>query len=282
MVVPEHELEQPAAQPADAVVEDEVRSSGRDGRLRFRDRHALILMNMFTKNVKPRRRGRPPGQTPRGAAAKDRLYATAIRMITERGYEATTLREIAREADVSVGLLYRYFPSKQSVIIALYDELSADYASRSTAMQPGRWRDRFMFALETSLEGLRPHGVALRALIPVLIGDRDDGVFAEGTAYSRRRVQRVFEDAVAGATDAPNPPLALALARLLYLVHLAVLLWWLLDKTPKQRTTAALVALTKQLLPSAALTLRLPPIRRFVIAMDALICEGLFGDPMAA
>jgi hypothetical protein len=105
MVVPEQELEQPAAQPADAVVEDEVRSSGRDGRLRFRDRHALILMNMFTKNVKPRRRGRPPGQTPRGAAAKDRLYATAIRMITERGYEATTLREIAREADDSVGLI---------------------------------------------------------------------------------------------------------------------------------------------------------------------------------
>jgi hypothetical protein len=84
-------------------------------------------------------------------------------------------------------------------------------------------------------------------------------VFADGTAFSRRRVQQVFEDAVAGAADAPKAPLAGALGRLLYLLHHAVLLWWLLDKTPRQRATDALVTLTRQLLPSAALTLRLPP-----------------------
>ena len=239
-------------------------------------------MNMFTQNVKPRKRGRPPGQTAQGAAARDRLYATAMGLIAERGYDATTLRDIAKEAGVSVGLLYRYFPSKQAVIIALYEELSADYARQAARMQPGRWRDRFIFALNTSVHVLRPHRVALRALVPVLVGDPDDGVFAAGTAFSRQRVQRVFEDAVVGSSDAPRPPLAEALGRLLYLVHLAVLLWWLLDKSPKQRATAALVALTQQLLPSAALSLRLPPIRRFVIAMDELIREGLFGSPIAA
>ena len=104
-------------------------------------------MNMFTKNVKPRKRGRPPGQTPQGAAARDRLYATAMQLIAARGYEATTLRDIAKEAGVSVGLLYRYFPSKQAVVIALYDELSSEYARQAAAMPPGRWRDRFIFAL---------------------------------------------------------------------------------------------------------------------------------------
>jgi len=236
-------------------------------------------MNMFTKNVKPRKRGRPPGPTAQGAAARDRLYATAMGMISERGYEATTLREIAREAGVSVGLLYRYFPSKQAVIVALYDDLSGDFARQAATMKPGSWRDRFVFALETSLGALHPHRTALRALIPVLIGDPDDGVFAAGTAFSRMRVQQVFEDAVADASDAPKPPLAGALGRVLYLVHLAVLLWWLLDKTPRQRATDALVALTRQLLPSAALTLRLPPVRRFVISADELLREALFGDP---
>src|ERR671912_604325 len=94
----------------------------------------LILVNMFTNNVKPRRRGRPPGQSAQGVAARDRLYATAIRMISGRGYEATTLREIAREAGVSVGLLYRYFPSKQAVIISLYDELPQDFARQTARM----------------------------------------------------------------------------------------------------------------------------------------------------
>jgi hypothetical protein len=60
------------------------------------------------------------------------------------------------------------------------------------------------------------------------------------------------------------------------LAHLAVLLWWLLDKSARQRATAALVLLTEQILPSAALTLRLPPVRRFVLSSDELVREALF------
>jgi AcrR family transcriptional regulator len=203
-------------------------------------------------------------------------------LVARRGYEATTLRDIAREANVSVGLLYRYFPSKQAVILAFYDELSADFARQAAGMHPGRWRDRFIFALTTSLRVLEPHRVALRALATVLVGDPDDGVFSERTAFSRQRVQPVFEDAVAGASDAPKQPLAAALGRLLYLVHLVVLLWWLFDKSSRQRATSALVALTEQLLPSAALALRVPPVRRFVVAVDALIREALFGSAVSA
>jgi AcrR family transcriptional regulator len=237
---------------------------------------------MFTQNVKPRSRGRPRGRTAQGAAARGRLYTTAIGMIAQRGYEATTLRDIAGAADVSVGLVYRYFPSKQAIIIAFYEELTADYSRRAAAMEAGRWRERFIFALNTSLHVLHPHRVALRALSPVLVGDPDEGVFAAGSAFSRQRVQQVFEQAVAGASDAPKPPLAEALGRLLYLIHLAVLLWWLLDRSPKQRATTALVALTEQLLPLAALALRLPPVRRFVIAVDELIREALFARPIEA
>jgi AcrR family transcriptional regulator len=202
-------------------------------------------------------------------------------LIAARGYEATTLRDIAKEANVSVGLLYRYFPAKQAVVLALYDELSTEYAREAKDMSPGKWRDRFIFALNTSLHVLKRHRVALRALTPVLVGDPDEGIFAASTAFSRLRVQRVFEGAVTEATDAPKQPLAEALGRLLYFVHLAVLLWWLLDKSSNQRATGALVSLTRQLLPSAALALRVAPVRRFVIAVDELIREALFGSPVS-
>ena len=46
-----------------------------------------------------------------------------MRLIAERGYDATTLRDVAERAGVSAGLLYRYFPSKRAVVLALYDEL---------------------------------------------------------------------------------------------------------------------------------------------------------------
>ena len=239
-------------------------------------------MNMFTQNVKLGKRGRPPGPTPQGAATRDHLYATAMQLIGSRGYEATTLRDIAAAAGVSVGLLYRYFPSKQAVVLALYDELSSDYARRTADMPPGKWRDRFIFALSASLDVLKPHRRALRALTPVLVGDPEEGIFSASTAFSRLRVQQVFEQAVVESSDAPKQPLAAALGRLLYLIHLAVLLWWLLDKSSNQRATSALMPLTRQLLPSAALALRVPPVRRFVISVDELVREALFGTPVSA
>jgi AcrR family transcriptional regulator len=237
---------------------------------------------MFTENVKPRKRGRPAGRTARGEAARQRLFDTAVQLIRSRGYEATTLRDVASAAGVSVGLLYRYFPSKRSIVLALYQDLSAEYSAQAAEMPAGTWRHRFGFALETSLRVIGPHRNTLRALVPVMLGSGEEGLFAPSTAFSRLRVERVFQAAVAGSNDAPGSALAAALGRLLYLGHLGVIMWWLLDKSPRQRATAALVSLLVGVLPSAALTLRLPPIRRFVIATDELFREAIFNNDPAA
>ena len=225
-----------------------------------------------------RARGRPPGRTLRGEQTRRRLYQTAVRLIAARGWQATTLREIAREAGVSVGLLYRYFPSKRAVVLALYDELSATYAARAADLPPGRWRDRFSHALRTSLQVLDPHRDTLAALVPVLVGDPDEGLFAPRTAFSRLRVEAVFVRAVAGATDPPRGALGPALGRLLYLLHLAVLLWWLLDKSPQQHATRALLVLLERGLRLAAPALRVPGVPGWLVAADALVRESLFGE----
>lgn len=226
----------------------------------------------------PRGRGRPRGATVQGLATRRRLYETAIGLIATRGWQGTTLRDVAREAGVSVGLLYRYFPSKRAIVLALYDDLSAEYAARAARMPPGRWGDRFLHALKASIAVLRPHRDALAALVPILVGDADDGLFAPSTAFSRVRVQRVFADAVAGATDAPPPRLTAALGRLLYLVHLATILWWLLDKSQGQWATDRLVALLERALPLATLALRVPRVRALIVAADGLVRAALFDD----
>jgi AcrR family transcriptional regulator len=230
------------------------------------------------KPALPRRRGRPPGPSAQGTAARRRLYETAIALISDSGYEGATLREVAKRAGVSVGLLYRYFPDKRAVVLELYDQLSAKYSADAAHMPPGKWRDRFVFALVTSLETLRPHRTTLAALIPVLVGDGKEGLFAPATAFSRQRVQAVFHEAVSSATDAPSGDVIASLARLLYLAHLAIILWWLLDKSPRQRATDGLVALLKRALPAATLTLRLRAARKFIIAGDRLFGEALVND----
>ena len=122
----------------------------------------------------------------------------------------------------------------------------------------------------------------LKGLTPILVADPADGVFAPGTAFSRRRVQEVFVQAVTSASDAPKAALAAALGRMLYLVHLAVLLWWLLDRSQEQRATDALVDVIAGILPSASLALRLPSLGAFVVSLDALVREALTADTLTA
>lgn len=81
-----------------------------------------------------------------------------------------------------------------------------------------------------------------------------------------------------GAKDAPRGELAAALGRLLYLVHLAVILWWLLDRSPNQRATTALVALTRQILPMASLALKIKRVGAMVLTGDKLFAEALLAE----
>ena len=57
--------------------------------------------------------------------------------------------------------------------------------------------------------------------------------------------------------------------------------WWLLDKSPQQRATRALVRLIRGALPAAALTLRLPNVGVFILTGARLFQEALIGEKTA-
>jgi hypothetical protein len=124
-----------------------------------------------------------------------------------------------------------------------------------------------------------PQRDTLAALVSVLVGDPNEGLFAPGTAFSRLRVQAVFVEAVVGGTDAPRGELGPALGRLLHLLHLAIILFWILDRSPAQRATDAVLGLLKQALRLAAPVLRVPGVPGLLTAADRHVREALFADP---
>jgi len=54
---------------------------------------------------------------------RNKMLSSALNCFKENGYNKTTMREIAGNAGVSVGNLYRYFPDKR----AMYDEIIAPF-----------------------------------------------------------------------------------------------------------------------------------------------------------
>ena len=45
-------------------------------------------------------------------ARKQEILETAMKLFAEKGYEKTSISDIAKEIGVAQGLCYRYFPSK--------------------------------------------------------------------------------------------------------------------------------------------------------------------------
>lgn len=59
--------------------------------------------------------------TRRKALTRAKLLAAARRLFASQGFEPTTIREIAAEADIALGSFYNYFQTKEEVLAALLD-----------------------------------------------------------------------------------------------------------------------------------------------------------------
>ncbi len=61
----------------------------------------------------------PLPQQDRSRRKRAALLAAALALFAERGYEATSIEEIARRAGVAVGSFYQHVASKRQVLLVL-------------------------------------------------------------------------------------------------------------------------------------------------------------------
>lgn len=47
------------------------------------------------------------------------MLTSALELAAEGGWDAVAMREVATRADVAIGTLYRYFPSKENLLVSL-------------------------------------------------------------------------------------------------------------------------------------------------------------------
>ena len=62
------------------------------------------------------------GWDPKPASTRDRLVETARQLFLAKGYEATGIAEILREAGVNSGSLYYFFKTKEDLLLAVLDQ----------------------------------------------------------------------------------------------------------------------------------------------------------------
>jgi AcrR family transcriptional regulator len=100
------------------------------------------------------RHGLPPEVVAR--SQRDRLLEATMRIVAEKGYAATTVADLTRQAGISRTTFYELFADKEACFLAAYDAsvdaLVRQISSAYEAEQ--RWPDRARAGLATLLEAL--------------------------------------------------------------------------------------------------------------------------------
>ena len=118
-----------------------------------------------------------------------RILAIAAEQFAREGYAATSVRDIARSAGVTVGAIYVHFPSKGRLLVAVYEEGARRIGravDAAVAGAAGPW-ERLGKAAAAHLETLLADGGSVRGIVRVLPEDVPE------VARDLRRLRAAYE-----------------------------------------------------------------------------------------
>jgi AcrR family transcriptional regulator len=185
-----------------------------------------------------------PRVTSRAEDTRRKIYEAAMEMFREKGFEETTMRDIAAKAGVALGGAYYYFSSKDAIVLAFYREMQ----ETSTPLVGGaltdkkKLKDRIRAVLDQRLKLLAPN----RKFCAALFRHAPDGAdplspFSEDSRLIRDAAIEQMRVALEGGDVKIPADLRPRLPYLLWLYQMALIMFWLYDRSPDQQRTQHLM-----------------------------------------
>jgi TetR/AcrR family transcriptional regulator, cholesterol catabolism regulator len=173
------------------------------------------------------------------AAQRDRrkrILDATITLATRGGFDAVQMRAVAEQADVALGTLYRYFPSKIHLLVsALGREFEkAEAAGRGKPIPGDTPHERVMHVLTRTTRGLQGEPHLTEALTRAFM-------FADASVQSEiHHVGMLMTSMLTRAMHPDNPDLTdedVAIAKVIGDVWLAALVGWVTGRTSSEDVT---------------------------------------------
>jgi AcrR family transcriptional regulator len=224
------------------------------------------------------KRSTSPGT--KGEETRRAILHAALASFRKRGFDATTMRDVAKEAGVALGSAYYYFPSKEALVFAYYESTQIEHEAvlRAKPSDDASLQGRLGALVHGKLDVLRRDRKILGALFRS-VGDPSDRVspFSRETESLRERSVALFVDALAPEPLDEQTKRVAALA--FWGLHLALLVYFIHDDSPKQHKTHELADAAIEL---AVQVLKLAPLLGATVGArlhDLLTTAGLMVTP---
>ncbi len=176
------------------------------------------------------------------------IIKTAVDLMTQHGFEGTTMKQIARAADIGDATIYKYFPTKEKLVTAYFEQAISDalaQAGTTPGHQDFSLHERMQLLIDSLLEILLAdrefvglaRGLVERAPM-LLLGEQ-----LPGKPLLKNAFIQMLEQAEASKEIVPcgfKPSLAGLLADYVY----GVMAYWLRDESEQFANTTQMVDLS--------------------------------------
>jgi AcrR family transcriptional regulator len=209
--------------------------------------------------------------TDKGGQTRSHIFQSALELFRQKGFDSTTMQDIAAHARVVKSAAYYYFPSKESIIKAYYETVQAEQERlcEEAFAQSTDLKVRLATAMHSKFE-LAKNDRRLLGVVFRYTGEPEHPLSCLGTGTTdiRRRSTQVFRNAIA-AEKLPKD-LQELLPVVLWALQMGLLVMFLYDSSEDQLRTRRLadgsLALTLKLLGLAKLAV-LKPVRTKILAL---------------
>jgi len=215
-------------------------------------------------------------------ATRAQILKTALETFRRRGMEAATMREIAKAAGVALGSAYYYFPSKEAIVLAYYDNVQAEHRERVQAQMmegPHNLVQRLQVAFHSKLDILRGDRKLLGTLFRYT-GEPEHPLSALGAGTRKNREDSIAVFALALGDERLPDDVQTVLPVTLWALHMGILLYFIYDDSLNQERTRKLCDGLLQLVARALPLVNFPLLKPVRGSLFALLREaGLFAEP---
>lgn len=219
--------------------------------------------------------------TAKGEQTRRHIFHCALKLFREKGFDQTTMLDIANEAGVVKSAAYYYFHSKEAIIQGYYEVVQAEQERICSEVfaETADLKKRIGTALHSKLDLAKDD----RGLLGVVFRYTGEprhplSCLGKGTEHIRQRSIAVFEQAIAAERLPKEAKLLLPIA--LWALQMGLLVMFFYDESAEQQRTRKLadgaLNLALKLLVLARLPLLKPILGRVLTLLREanLLTEG--------
>jgi AcrR family transcriptional regulator len=191
-------------------------------------------------------------------ATRRRILEASKKLFAQQGFDATTTRDIARAAEIAVGTLFNYFPTKESIVECLVsdacarasEEFAPGFSSASApgseaagglapADEPSSLEEELFAHAAGVLRKLKPYRKYLLAVLETTLSPLAGSGNTDG--QPSLRVAHLETASRIVSKHGQHEQLSAIALQLYWALYTGVLTFWAQDRSPRQEDTLALL-----------------------------------------